>query len=298
MRVLYLHNTAGVFTPVINWLNTHGHQSKVCIRSFYDKYQHSSRLDCAVVVNGGAKSFYLASIRLIRSFKPDLIHISGSLELLAIARFFAWRTPIVMTFHGSDIRNPEHKIPKTARLADFIHVTTPDLQPYGVWIDRPLDESFHYRGGRVPNSALMFYSERFYKDKRQEAKVFCEARGIDLTILDTTAPDFLPIPNDQMPEYLSKFQYLLDWKDQLGELYALSKIALEAIACGVLVLHDEHPRYPILSSRIKIERPEAYLRLYRRLTRATRVHAIKRLPRLVISLLKLVFRGLTLRNDL
>jgi hypothetical protein len=217
---------------------------------------------------------------------------------LILARALAWRTPIVMTFHGTDVRNPSGETLPTAKLADFIHVTTPDMKPYGVWIDRPIDPMFYDHETRETKTALMFYSDHFYKDKRQEARDWCAARGITLTVLDKSVPDFKPIPNHEMPEFLSKFEYLLDWKDQKGELQALSKIALEALSCGCIVIHDSDPTYPIFPESVQIESVEKYFRLYESLPRATWSKALKRLPRVGWEFLRMLLGRVKRGNEM
>lgn len=287
MKVLYLWNTAGVFSPVANWLNENGHEAKILARWAFDIYEQTSSLDCAVMVNS-ARDFYKASIKLIRSFKPDIIHVSGSLKALAIARTFAWRTPIVMTFHGADVRNPDKKPSVVAtRLADFIHVTTQDLAPYGTWIDRPLDPMFHYRGDRQAGTALMFYKSHFMTDQRELARMWCAGKEIELDILDELHPDF-PIPNKDMPALFSKYEYYLDMKGHVGDLYALSKTAREALACGCKVLHEANLEV-VLRDYVAVE-PETYLDLYETFKRASLWKMLKRLPRVAYYVMR--FRSL------
>jgi hypothetical protein len=276
MRVLYLWNTAGVFTPVADWLIENGHDAKIVMRSMFDIYRHTQVSQAAIMVDT-PRDFYRMTVKMIRNFKPDIIHISSSLEGIVISRAIAWRTPIIFSYHGSDARDTTGKPHKVVvRLADYIHVSTPDLQSYGNWIDRPIPTIFYYRGGRKLNTALMFYKSHFYADKRDMAREWSRKHGIELTILDELHPGF-PIPNDQMPELFSKFEYFLDWKDQKDELYALSKTALEALSCGCKVIHDSNLEKPILPSEFKTVGVEPYITLYKTIKKASLWKTFRRL---------------------
>jgi hypothetical protein len=291
MKVLYLWNTAGVFTPVAEWLIDNGHDAKIVARYNFDIYEHTQNSRAAVMVDSSG-DFFRMGIKLIRKWKPDIIHISGTLKMLVIARAFAPRGTIVFSYHGSDARNPTGKPHVETKLADFVHVSTPDLAPYGKWIDRPIDPMFHYRGNREPRTALMFYKSHFYKDNRDLASDWCKTRGYTLTIIDEDHPDF-PIPNDQMPELFSKHEYYLDWKDQKGDRQAFSKTALEALACGCKVVHDsdlEHV-FSKTDEEWKWATPVDYYNLYAFciMARSTK-RVIKRLPRLLWELAKFVKR--------
>jgi len=287
MKVLYLWNTAGVFTPVAEWLIANGHEAKIVMRSDFDIYLHTQRSETAVMVDT-SRDFYRMGIKLIRDWKPDVIHISGSLKMLVIARFYTPRSLIVFTYHGSDARNPKKKPHGETKLADFVHVSTPDLHPYGTFIDRPLPDIFYDRGGRINGSALMFYKDHFYVDNRNLAREWASDHKFDLTILDQDHPDF-PIPNDQMPDIFSKYEYFLDWKDQKGELQALSKTALEALRCGCKVIHDSDLTHEIHASDIEWIKPIAYYRLYLMIQNSlSRIRTIKRIPRLIWEVAKIV----------
>jgi hypothetical protein len=276
MKVLYLWNTAGVFTPVAEWLLDNGHQAKIVMRYMYDLYRQTQDSRAAHMVNTG-RDFYLTGLRQIRRFKPDIIHINSSVKMLILARAIAWRTPIVFTYHGSDARNPTGKPHKeVTQLADYISVTTPDLESYGNYIERPVHPMFHDRGGRRPRTALMFYKSHFYVDNREKAKEWAKDKDIELTILDELHPDF-PIPHEEMPGVLSKYEYFIDWKGQKDELFALSKTAIEALACGCKVVHDSNVNHEIQPSDWEDCGATPYIRLYMWLERASRWKTFKRL---------------------
>jgi hypothetical protein len=250
LKVLYVWNVSGAFSPVAKWLNENGHKAIICTRRVYDPFGHSA-IPHADIVNGNQASFYVRIARHILSFRPDIIHVSSSTKLLLLCCALAPKTILIMSYHGSDIRkHPERA--KYDRVADLVHVTTPDLQEYGQWLDRPIDPMFTYTGGRIDNTALMYYAPHFI-DMREQARQWCKERGVILYIFNGG------IRHDKMPAFLSSFEFYMDYKG----LQALSKLALEALSCGCKVVQHDGQIY--LPKDQQITRPEDYLAMYQRL---------------------------------
>jgi hypothetical protein len=280
---LILWNTAGAFTPVAKYLNSNGHEARIVMREDFDIYGHTNDSDCAIMVNS-AKGFYAEGLKqILYKFRPDIIHCSSSMKMMVIARAIAPRTPIILSSHGSDIRFAP-KRHDVAELADFVHVTTPDLQQYGIWIDRVVDDYFYYRGGRTLNTALMYYSPHYYIDTREAALEWCAERGITLTIIDRSDPDFEPIPNKEMPAIYSAHEYYLDWKGQKDKIDALSRSALEALACGCNVVHDSDKEKIITQKDYRLTTAKDYVELYESLQKASRWKGLKRYLRVLRGL--------------
>jgi len=236
LRVLILWNTGGSLAEVCDWLNKNGHESIIIVRSEYDKYGHTSRIDGAVVVDT-ARDFYDACRKYLKEWNPTHIHVSTIIKALVLARQYQKRTPIVFEYHGGEIRSREKPHPEVS-LADIVAVSTNDMLKYGdVWLDRPIPSWFEYKGGRVPGTAFMTYHSNYVKDQREMAKLWCEERGLELTIVDRDHDE--PIPYQEMPEFLSKYEYYLDFKGHPD--VTLSKNAIEAIACGCKVVADAKP---------------------------------------------------------
>ena len=276
MKVLITWNTAGAFSEIARWLNENGHEARIVMRKEFDIFGHTADSGCGIMV-GSAKDFYVEGVKQILKWRPDVIHSSSSLKMLVLARTVAPRTPIILSYHGSDVRySPTGKAHAVSRLADFVHVTTPDLQQYGVWIDRVVNNYFRYKGGREPDTAVMYYSPHFYEDSRTLAAEWCAQRGIVLTIIDRSKLDFVPIPNRDMPLLYSKYEYYLDWKGQKGEIEALSSCALEALACGCKVVHDSDVDLVIEPSTYKSATLADYVALYDSMKKASYWKAFKR----------------------
>ena len=284
MRILCLWDTAGVFVPIAKWLNENGHQARIVMRMDYDAYGQTANSPYSRMVDS-SDDFLFAAIDEIRTFKPDLIHMNQIYHTLPLVRLIAPFTPIVFQYHGGDVRERLAKkigIHSESKLADKIIVSTEDLQEYGEWYDRILSDRFYDRGGRIPNTALMVYVNYVIIDQRQLAKDICEERGLELTIINRDTDT--GVPNEEMPAYLSTFEYYLDFKGHV-ESIILSKIALEALACGCKVIQDAELDL-VISDSLQYVRNNAsrdYEQLYRKMKRKP-LDGVYRLPRVLLHL--------------
>lgn len=225
-----------------------------------------------------ALGFYKASVLEILRFKPHVIHVNQGYDILPLVRLFAPKTPIVMQYHGEEIRG-RSMIHLETELADRITVSTQDLTQYGELLDRPVSSEFTYKGGREPNTAVMLYANYFPKDLRDFAREWCESNGVRLTILNRHTDPLIPF--EQMPVFLSKFEYFLDLK---GIPEALSKAALEALNCGCKILHDSNTTAVLTD--YDFTTPRDYLEFYESLDTPSYLMVFKRIPRLLTLLLK------------
>lgn len=283
MRVLFCWNTAATFNSVADWLIDNGHDARIIMRESLDLGDCTKTHRAGIVVDT-PNDYYREVIHQIREFKPTHIHVSSSIKCLLISRILAPRTPIIFSYHGTDIRGRE-KAHKETSVADYVTVTTPDLARYGKWIDRPSDPIFYYRGGRVQNTALMLYNGNFILDQRELAKEWCRERNISLTILDRTDPNYKMIQYIDMPEVYSKYEYYLDFKGFIGKQFALSKAAIEAFQCGCEVFHDSDLNNPL--NNIKLSGVDEYIELYIRLQRNGLFTGIKRFIKSALYLINL-----------
>jgi hypothetical protein len=255
LRVLYLWNTAGALTPVADWLVANGHQARILMSSKYDLFGNTSMSKTAQMVNSNME-YYNAVVTQLLAYRPTHIHVNQHLQSLVLARLLCPSTPIVFQYHGAEVRYRKTVHPEMA-LADKVIVSTPDLKRYGEWYDRPVHSMFNYRGGRKKNTAVMFYASFYMKDLRKEARDWCRKRGIELEILEREKGQ--GVEYMQMPEFLSRFEYFLDFKGY-EHPDAISRLAVEALACGCKVVSDTNPDRVI--ETYKFARPEMYFRLY------------------------------------
>lgn len=226
----------------------------------YDLFGNTSISPAAQMVESNS-GYYAAVTRNLLTFHPTHIHVNQSLKSLVLARFLSPRTPIVFQYHGAEVRH-RAAVHREAQLADKVIVSTPDLQQYGEWYDRPVHSMFHYRGGRRRNTAVMFYAPFYMRDLRAEAKQWSKARGIRLDIIERERGQ--GVLYAEMPAFLSKYEYYLDFKGY-GHPRAISRLAIEALACGCKVVSDTDPDRIV--DEYDFVRPERYYNLYRSLSR-------------------------------
>jgi hypothetical protein len=285
MKVLVVWDTAGVLTPVAQWMNKNGHEMRVIMRKAQDQLGLTSSSGHAIMVDS-PKELYREARRQIHTFKPDVIHVTSTIRGLLVVRLTTSRTPVIFTYNGSEVRGRKSAHAEKS-LADKVTVSTQDLQQYGEWLDRPVHSMFYYRGDRQPNTALAFYNSNYIHDTRPMVKEWCDSRGVELTLIDRTDPANY-IPHSSMPELFSRFEYYLDFKGHGKEQFALSRSALEAMACGCRIIHDSDLEKEVDPNDIKMVTPKDYLAVYESLKKPSLWRTIKRVPRIFSGLARWV----------
>jgi hypothetical protein len=282
IKVLYLWNTAGTHSPVASWLLEHGHDARIIMHSAYDKFGNTKISDGAVMVDS-RRDFYLSAIKIILEFRPTHIHVNGNIPALVLARLLAPTTPIVLQYHGNEVRF-RHKVHPEASLADKVIVSTPDLERFGEWFDRPIESMFYYRGGRKKGSAIMFYAS-YFPDKRSMAREWSKKHNVELRILDRDKEGGIPF--EQLPAFLSRYEFFLDFKG-IPDAKTCSKMAIEAMACGCRVVTDfDEDR--VLDDYI-FATPKTYISLY--LSLKPPLPSIRRMVICIAGLMKWTVRRL------
>jgi hypothetical protein len=286
MKVLLLWNMGGAFTPVAQRLAENENDDVLVIKTRdFDGYGHVSMLNDNAMLSSSPKQYYKDIIKSIRKFKPDVIHVAGSIKSLVLSRCLTLRTPIFFTYHGDEIRGRKSAHGET-KLADQIAVTTQDLKQYGQVINRPIGLHFYDRKvGRNNLKALMFYNDYWFQDTRPLAQKWCKERGMELTIIDLRQPE-QRIPYDKMPEVYSEYTYFLDFKGHGKEKFALSKAALEASACGCIIVHDSDLNRYYLPDEINPPIADDWIDMYLDLKKASVWKGIKRVPRILLGVLR------------
>jgi len=257
LKVLFVRNTAGACSSIAMWLKKNGHEVRVLDIRERDRFGRISLFGESLLCDDWAELNTLIRSS-ITDWKPDVVHVNAADIYLVICRLASLKVPIVLQFHGSEIRGKK-KLPINARLADAIIVSTPDLTEYGEWYGSPTADIFTDKGGRELGTGLLVHDSKSRIDERKTARAFCDTNGIDLTIAQN-------IRHEKMPWLLSRFEYYLDFK-RLG---ALSKLALEAAACGCHIVHLDSKGvvWPLPPADVKSHQtnPEKYLVLYKSLS--------------------------------
>ncbi|MFW9801878.1 MAG: glycosyltransferase [Candidatus Thorarchaeota archaeon] len=269
LRVLFVGNTAGAMTPVADWLCANGHEAIILEMYHNDRYELTSRFPFARM-STSATDFVVSIKDAILDLNPTHIHVNAYYSSLPIIRACSPFTPVIMHYHGIEIRFRKRIHPTVRLFADKVIVSTPDLRKYGDWYGCPVPKEFYFRGGRQLGTAVMFFGQVLpladTDEKTQDAEKICKELGLELTIINNQRGE--SVPSHKMPEFLSSFEYLFDFKG-LVHSPIFSKTALEAISCGVKVIHDSdltkiYTSYPIKTPKdyyelyLSVENPPAY----------------------------------------
>lgn len=204
----------------------------VVTRKAFDKYNCSAEFENYRLIEGRALNFYREVVRSIRHFKPSVILVRYIFDILPLVRVFAYRTPLIMQFHGSDLRRFQNgvliarkRLPWQARLATRIIVSTRDLEQWGEYYGTPIHPMFKPGppGRRKPGTALHIKTEAA-RDTEYRAREYAEKMGLEITVIDRTKGEMMP--HAMMPQFLQQFEWYLDIKD-LTSSKVLSKTAIE-----------------------------------------------------------------------
>lgn len=234
MKVLHIWNTAGVGSIIAKYMDKlFGTESLVVHRRAFDPYgvtTYGKLYDC------DAKSFALRCLLIAKKF--DIIHVHALDELILPLKLLYPRKPVILHYHGSDIRKKWNLRRRYWSKADVILYSTPDLldnetPKRAVYIPNPVDIELFHPCSVKPRPKTAFHISYNADDLAAEyAKKYC----LELTIHNRQIHGVIPYL--KLPQILCQYEYYIDVKrDYQKELLkALSKTALEALACGLTVI--------------------------------------------------------------
>lgn len=229
MKILHVWNTAGVASILAKHMDRlYDTSSKVITRNHYDRYGLTTYGE---VWNTRAKIFLYRTFLLARKF--DIIHIHSLNEIVPKLRMY--KKPLILHYHGSDIRGKWEDNKHIWSHADAIIVATRDLLDGApdnvIYLPNPIDTDLFYdRDKRIKGTAF-----HISYNADNDAKYIAKRLNLKLTVHDRKTN---PIPYKEMPELLSKYEYYIDIRrDSLGNIYEnISKTGLEALACNCKVI--------------------------------------------------------------
>jgi len=229
--ILHIWNTAGVACTLAKWTNKiYGVNADVCGSRRHDLFRH-------LTYGENAPSFsYILSYA--KNF--DIIHLHERDRVIRTIRKHYPTKPLVMHYHGTDIRGRWQGRRRCWEKTNAVLVSTLNLlegAPKGViYLPNPIDTEVFYPSSRGadPNSALSFAH-----GAEDVAERLAKEHGLDLTI----HPRNVPFP--EMPKLLRQFSWYIDTKrSNTGRLLARrgdtgSLTGLEALACGLKVMNSD-----------------------------------------------------------
>jgi len=224
-RLLQIWDITCSSATLSSYLEENGWRCKVVIREVFHKNHCSREFWDYQIIPGGVRSFYISVIKTIRKFRPNLIVVRQLYEFLPLIKLVAPRTPIIMHFHGAEMRG-RNKLPWQAKFATRRLSSTRDISQWGEYYGTPINPMFKSpkEDTRKKGTALFIRIKQGAKDCLEEAKAIAKERDLELTIMDRTTGAF--IPHEKMPELLSGFEWYFDLKG-LTSKTVLSKTAIE-----------------------------------------------------------------------
>ena len=237
----------------------YGTDSKVIHRARYNPWGHSY---CADLVEGAMQ---LRVKALVEGARSDVIHVHSVDEFLPLLRRL--RKPLVMHYHGSEIRGNWEKRRPRWRHADAILCSTQnilqDAPPEAVHLPNPVDpEMFRVEDKEPARDAFTFS----YGADDLAGKL-AEDNSLTLDIIQRT------VPWKDTPKLYRSYRNYIDVKRVNGKEVIFKKgdygslAGLEALACGCTVITPQ-AKYVGYPEKHRINRVcEKLHQLYRSLTK-------------------------------
>ena len=240
MKILHIYDTAGSSSIIAKYQRMLGHEVKVITIKRLDAFGISAHYD-SVLFDGSALAFYWHCLKLARNY--DVIHVHSLSRIIPYLRLRYPRKKIIIQFHGTDLRKPDaFKRDIAMNMADVIFITTKDLFSF---LTPQQVRKAHY----TPNVADVEMFSSMKKKPVKDAWLSLFHSGVWENTIDgemLRQQGIINIENVdrtrssvkywEMPELLSQYKGYIDIKVVNGKrLMALSKTALEALACGLAV---------------------------------------------------------------
>lgn len=228
MRVLMINDLAGVAGALCKYLRKAGHEAD-CI-SFMDDHEFGFS-DFYRYRHFKDQRIFAAMLRAIIP-EYDIIHLHFSYPYLQYLHQFTDK-PIVMHYHGTEIALNSMQCQMADRKCKMILVAGEQLlqyHPRAQWLPTIVDTEHFYPKPELRKYGLFTINTIYTKRM--------EFPGFDVkqfTREESTTP------YSQLPDFLNEFEGYIDvrYHTKRGLLTDFSKTALESLACGLKVYHND-----------------------------------------------------------
>ena len=232
MRILHVHDCAGVGALLVKLLNDAGLDAELIVRESIDRFGierfYMVRGARVRLLSDSPKKFVFRILNIARKF--DVLHLHSLDKVVPILKIAYPGKRVILHYHGSDIRDAWHARRKYWSRADAILVSTPDLlsgaPEVATWLPNPVDTE-HFKPLEEVTRAKdeVLYFRLPYED-------------LDRALERVRKLGLKPVVSDRNVEY-SALPHLLNRYEYFADRYSipsLSKTALEALACGLKVV--------------------------------------------------------------
>ena len=235
LDILFIWDIAGIASMLARELTARSLKASCMMRREFDKGRISEFYGAVLHDGSGfidASRKASEKARILHFSYLDSFSVKGhSTPLLPL--FKAPSRKIIMHYHGSDIRGKGTQKRLYYAPADLVLVSSRDLLREvadATWLPRPVDTD-HFKPLQVARKKRSAVYVNVISTWLRTAEKFCCERGLSLTVVDRESDQW--IPYSEYPLFLNRFEYFLDFKGQ----EELSKNALEALSCGLKVVH-------------------------------------------------------------
>lgn len=234
--ILHIENTAGGACTIAKWTNKiYQVHTDVYSSLRHDRFGHFTYGTKWVQV---APKFFPFLIKNIENF--DVVHLHSRDRFINKIRKYYPRKPLIMHYHGTDIRGRWNGRRRFWEKADAIIVSTINLldgaPPETTYLPNPIDTDLFYS---LPNKEESNLALTFNHGANDVATKLAKRYGLKLTIHPRNKLF------SEMPSFFMQFSWYIDTKrNKLGELLCRSgdsgsKTGLEALACGLKVINSD-----------------------------------------------------------
>ena len=234
MKILHIWSCAGISSLIAKYMDrSHGTESDVILTEKWDPLKlnryNTTRM----------KSKPIFGLRaLVMARKYDLIHVHYHSIFVRPLKFL-YDKPVIIHFHGSDVRQNWGAHMKRIKRADRILVSTKDLlegsPSRAIWTPNPVDTLKFKKEKGVIRSWDKAFTFSYGAD--EEAEKIARKFGLSLEIVRER------IPYNVLDDFMRKYDYYIDIKrDFKGRILpthgppVLSKTGLEALSLGLSVI--------------------------------------------------------------
>jgi hypothetical protein len=253
---------AGVASLTAKICNQAKMPSICCYRPKDDPYQISQYYRSSRISNNPAKML-IQLIVIILQLKPRIVVIHYH-QIVLFLRLFTTLCRLnityIMQYHGSDIRIHGKKWYSKLLAHRFIFGTTDIIDGKlrnGTLLENPVDEELFYPT-KFRKGGTAVYLRMKPRDCLQRALSYAEIYNLTLEVFDVMYRKEI-LDYRYMGQFLQQCHYYFDFKG----LLPLSKTALEALACGCIVVDEAYQWvYPYqINNDAKIRRIVTYYAL-------------------------------------
>ncbi|MHA2243699.1 MAG: glycosyltransferase [Candidatus Hodarchaeales archaeon] len=234
LKVLHICNIAAVPQTLAKYQRKFGFQSDLITREIFLLPGATNVFPHTKVVTGNSPRIFGIKI-LIMARKYDIIHVHSFDKIIPILKRLYRRKKIILTYHGSDIRERWNFKKKYYQKADVVTVATPDLKETApenvIYVPNMVDEDHFQRVNPfIPGTVIHVNPGQGHEKALESAIKTADERKLRLTVIDKSKYKF---PHDIFPRLLELFEYYNEVKVNTrkgeGWLHFLSLTALQML---------------------------------------------------------------------